>query len=239
MDAERPDGWDVADAVEAGWNWQKIAGWAKPRLKIIAMPTEPPAHEAEVMDAAPTDPVTVEHHVTLQEDHPNIRPSTFQTWEKLGVPLTKNGQPIISMDTALRVVERHPEIKDSVWFDDFHQTYFTTWKTGKQREWSEIDTLELTAYFQRDLRLVKMGDDNVFKAVLIHANNNTRNEPRDWIKTLRWDGVPRIGSFFPICFGSVDTEYTRAVSRNFWISMVARIMRPGCKVDTMVVLEVS
>ncbi len=235
MDADRPDGWDVADAVAAGWNWQKIAGWAKPRLKIIAMPTEPPAPEVEVVDASA--PVTVEHHVMLQEDHPNVRPATFQTWEKLGVPLTKTGQPIISMDTALRVVERHPEIKDSVWFDDFHQTYFTTWKTGKQREWSEIDTLELTAYFQRDLRLVKMGDDNVFKAVLIHANNNTRNEPRDWIKTLRWDGIPRIGSFFPICFGAVDTDYTRAVSRNFWISMVARIMRPGCKVDTMVVLE--
>jgi predicted P-loop ATPase len=37
--------------------------------------------------------------------------------------------------------------------------------------------------------------------------------------------------------GAEDNEYTRAASRNFWISLVARVYRPGCLMRTMVVLK--
>ena len=42
---------------------------------------------------------------------------------------------------------------------------------------------------------------------------------------------------FPDYFGSEDNEYTREVGRMSLISMVARVMQPGVKVDHMVVLE--
>ena len=38
-------------------------------------------------------------------------------------------------------------------------------------------------------------------------------------------------------FGAEDSDYTMAVGQNFIIGMVARVLRPGCKVDTMPVLE--
>jgi predicted P-loop ATPase len=38
-------------------------------------------------------------------------------------------------------------------------------------------------------------------------------------------------------FGAEDNDYTRAVSRNFLVSMIARAMRPGCQVDTLPILE--
>ena len=58
---------------------------------------------------------------------------------------------------------------------------------------------------------------------------------QDWLKTLTWDDVPRIDTWLTRCFGAPDTTYLYAASRNFWISLIARIMRPGCQVDHMLV----
>jgi hypothetical protein len=58
-----------------------------------------------------------------------------------------------------------------------------------------------------------------------------------WLEELKWDGKSRIDTFFPVYVGVDDTDYTRAVSKNFWISMAARGLQPGIKFDSMVVLE--
>ena len=65
------------------------------------------------------------------------------------------------------------------------------------------------------------------------AFRNRRNCVRDWLESLKWDQVPRIEHFFENHFGADP----RAASANFWISLVARVCRPGCQVDNMVVLE--
>jgi putative DNA primase/helicase len=46
-----------------------------------------------------------------------------------------------------------------------------------------------------------------------------------------------LDQFFIRAMGAEDTEYTRAVGRNFWRSLVARPLQPGCQSDSMVVLE--
>lgn len=46
-----------------------------------------------------------------------------------------------------------------------------------------------------------------------------------------------MAQFFPDYLGADKNEYTEAVSRNFWVGMVARVFNPGCKNDHMVVLE--
>jgi len=38
-------------------------------------------------------------------------------------------------------------------------------------------------------------------------------------------------------FGCEDNEYTRAVSKNFLVGMMARAIRPGCQLDTLPILE--
>jgi predicted P-loop ATPase len=60
---------------------------------------------------------------------------------------------------------------------------------------------------------------------------------RSHLEELQWDGTPRLSAFFPKYFGAEDTPYTRAIGRMFLISMVARILKPGCKADHMPVLE--
>jgi hypothetical protein len=58
-----------------------------------------------------------------------------------------------------------------------------------------------------------------------------------YLKSLKWDGTPRIEKFFVEYVGAQDCEYIRRVGKNFWTSLAARGMDPGCKFDSMVVLE--
>jgi hypothetical protein len=58
-----------------------------------------------------------------------------------------------------------------------------------------------------------------------------------YLKSLTWDGIKRIEKFFPEYVGAEDSAYTRLVGANFWTSLAARGLRPGCKFDSMVVLE--
>lgn len=227
----QPDKWDAADALAEGWNWPKLLEWAKPRVKVIALPVAEPEPVA-----TPAPKADVEISINTTDADPT-NSSLTMLWEQLGVAQTAQGQPICNVDNALRVIEGVPDFKDLIWFDEFHQKYFTHWNSKKPREWQDVDTLNLTAFMQRNLGLRRMSDDMIHKAAVIYAHRRIKNEPRDWMDGLKWDGDYRIETFLPVCFGTADNEYSRAASRNFWIGMVARIYSPGCQVDNMVVLE--
>jgi len=223
----RADGWDAADALAEGWGWKELLAWAKPRAKLMKLVKEP-----ELLE-----PPAEEEEESSEPDDSNVPASAFDAWEKLGIALTKGGLPVCNVDNALRVLENHKGLNKLIWFDDFHKRFFTKWKATAPREWRDVDTLGLTTYVQRDLGIRHMGDDTMFKAAVIHAHNSMRCEPRDWMETLVWDKTPRIDAFLVDFMGSKDTDYTRAASKNFWIAMAARIYRPGCQVDNMLVLE--
>src|SRR5690606_26841880 len=62
---------------------------------------------------------------------------------------------------------------------------------------------------------------------------------RDYLGSLTWDGTERIPTFGSTYLGTEQSKYTAAVFEMFLISMVARIFKPGSKVDYMPVLESS
>lgn len=74
-------------------------------------------------------------------------------------------------------------------------------------------------------------------AVARLAFDHAYHPVRDYIDGLEWDGVNRLDRFLPILFGAEDTPYVRAVGARWMIGAVARVYEPGCKMDTMLVLE--
>jgi len=67
---------------------------------------------------------------------------------------------------------------------------------------------------------------------------NRKIDPHEeYLKSLQWDGVNRIENFFIDYLGVPNTEYYKIASKNFWTALAARGLRPGCKFDSMVVIE--
>lgn len=74
-------------------------------------------------------------------------------------------------------------------------------------------------------------------AVVAAAGETSYHPVRDYLEALRWDGVLRLDTLLQRLFGAQDTPFIRAVGCKWMISAVARITRPGCQVDHMIVLE--
>ena len=87
------------------------------------------------------------------------------------------------------------------------------------------------------LGLKRISKDVVHQAVDICAYESRFHPARDYLENLKWDGTPRLSKLFPGYFGSNGTDYTCAIGSMFMISMVARILTPGCKADHMPVIE--
>lgn len=70
------------------------------------------------------------------------------------------------------------------------------------------------------------------------AAQNPFDRVRDYLEALpKWDGVPRCRYWLRQFAGAEDSSYLQSVSKRWLISAVARTLEPGCKVDTMLVLE--
>lgn len=77
----------------------------------------------------------------------------------------------------------------------------------------------------------------IHEAFVTVATRNAYHPVRNYLNSLAWDGVKRLDTWIPRHMGVADSPLARAYSRKFLISMVARIFRPGCKVDTALILH--
>jgi len=87
------------------------------------------------------------------------------------------------------------------------------------------------------LGLKRLSKDIVHQAVDVRAHERRFHPVKDYLDGLQWDGVARLADLFPNYFGAEVTRYAQAIGPMFLISMVARILEPGCKADHLPVIE--
>jgi predicted P-loop ATPase len=78
---------------------------------------------------------------------------------------------------------------------------------------------------------------DVLPAVMRHAKENAFHPVRDYLRSLKWDGTKRLDHWMQLTLGAPNTPFVQAVGRKTLIAATARAFKPGCKVDTVLVLE--
>ncbi len=101
--------------------------------------------------------------------------------------------------------------------------------------WRDYDEVAAANHLQRGG--VSISSATAHEAAYYLANQNPYHPVRDYLKSLKWDGISRLQCLFPHYFGCPDGVWVREVSRMWMISAVARVMRPGCIAKYMIVLE--
>jgi hypothetical protein len=107
---------------------------------------------------------------------------------------------------------------------------------GDAGVWGEGHDKHLSAWVFRQCG-ARVSAGLAAEAIGLVASQRERHPVREYLNGLAWDGTPRLDTWLSTCAGVKETPYTRAVGAKTLISAVARAMVPGCKVDTMLVLE--
>ena len=87
------------------------------------------------------------------------------------------------------------------------------------------------------LGLKRLSKDVTHQAVDARAHECRFHPVRDYLNGLRWDGIKRLSNLIPYYFGAEQSAYNKIIGPMFLVSMVARILEPGCKADHMVIIE--
>lgn len=239
-------------AMNAGWRPPKKARSAPPApsSRSAAEPSmqaptaamdEPPEW---VMDGPPVDDLMRMVHDSAdfdsefrRNDKGNIQPSLYNTLHVLeGDPLWRG---VLGFNQfSYRIVKRRmPPVLPAT-----------------EGEWADIDDVRLQVYLTKTYSF-EPKKTTVMDAVMQVAHAAPFHPVREYLDALVWDGTPRLVTLLSDCWGALSTARSAALRREdpgahrrlgkylelagvkWLVGAVARIYKPGCKLDTMLVLE--
>lgn len=170
-----------------------------------------------------------------------------QAWHKRLQTHPKTGELARCVANVITILGEDSSWKDRIRWDTFGETIYVTsppWGTDERpadrgedtRPWTDEDDTRLSAWLHRAYK-TDFHHGDVQRAVSVVAQASSYHPVRNYLRSVKWDGVNRLDSLFPYYFGAEDTAYHRAVGPKWMIAAVARVMSPGCKVDCVPILE--
>ena len=124
------------------------------------------------------------------------------------------------------IVDNDPWFRDLYWSDMFKRVKL------QGRDFVDSDITAARQYFNKTYNLNPSKND-LADVMERAAKTRARHEVRDYLESLRWDGIPRVETALPV---KEHTDYTRKVARVALVSAVQRVFEPGSKVDNMLML---
>lgn len=102
--------------------------------------------------------------------------------------------------------------------------------------WRDADDAQLISYIDR--RYGTFSSRNYDIAVAKVTDDRSYHPIRDFLSVLpEWDGVKRADTLLVDYLGAEDTPYVQAVTRKTLCAAISRVLHPGCKFDSMLVLN--
>jgi len=118
---------------------------------------------------------------------------------------------------------------DRLWFNSWRQRAYLDDQELSDRHYREI------AAAMDEVTGEPWPKERVWEAMESQADANRRDPMVDWLEALKWDNTDWLKEFFRL-FRLTD-PFDQLLWRKTLIAMVARALEPGCKVDTVLILQ--
>ncbi len=162
-----------------------------------------------------------------------------RTW---ATQLVKNGRGDIlpTVDNLVKILDGDEDWAGVIGYNLFSSQMVFLGKPPFDRldgAWSDVDDINVQCWLERSKYAYRGGLETVRAALSVVSHKHAYHPVRDYLSALTWDGVKRIDQWLALAVGAEDNAYTRAVGAKWLIQAVARVFVPGCKAETMLILE--
>jgi putative DNA primase/helicase len=161
------------------------------------------------------------------------------SWQE-NLDVDRKGNVYPTTSNILKIFENDPAFKNKIGYDDFEKCdvalFDLPWRkiANSGRRLIDSDDSNIRLYLES-----VYGISNVNKtrdAMNVLATRKAFHPVRDYLNSLKWDGIKRVDSLLIDYQGADNSEYTRTVTRKILTAAVARVFRPGIKFDHVLVL---
>lgn len=167
-----------------------------------------------------------------------VRPPAAGGW-KDQLARTENGSLIAHMQNVELILGNDERWAGVITFSAFSSKIVklrTPPYGGGTGDWGDIDDIRVMKWLAQQYNL-RVKASSVIEAVSVVAHDNSFHPVRNYLNKLEWDRVPRLDTWLTTVMGVTQSGYSAKVGKRWMISAVARVMRPGCKADSVMILE--
>ena len=141
-----------------------------------------------------------------------------------------------TVNNVILVLQHDPLLRGKIVTDEFANRGLVLgampWNPDpSRRQWVDNDDHGFFWYIENYYKMAQQ--DKLDRALSIVGNQNRINDVKEYLDSLKWDGVRRVDTLLSDYLGAEDTPYTRAVMRKSLCAAVARALDPGVKYDYM------
>lgn len=177
----------------------------------------------------------------LLRERPRIHTTAHASWAAPEAPaeldvdwtslllVKKDRSPRRAYHNTLTFVRHHPDYRGKWSIDLMTQS---PWFDGQPITESTVHDIRAHA----DQRLgYTPGRDDVEAAIVTAASDRPFHPIVQYLRSLDWDGIPRLHAMARDYLGSEEPHHAEMI-RRWMIGAAARVLRPGCKLDTALML---
>lgn len=190
------------------------------------------------------NPYVAELHDILVETGV-VKPSVTRVREDgnpAGLSLNEKGIPLPTKGNINKVLTWDRELVNLIRHNEFTRKFEMAARLplflsqADDDQYIDKHATDLSVYIEEKYGLI-LGSNLVDEMLRSYGQDRRYHPVRDHLNGLRWDGVKRVETWLLNYVKTPDTAYERFVGQSTLVSAVARVMQPGCQVDTMLVLE--
>lgn len=148
------------------------------------------------------------------------------------------------LQNVMTLTETDNDIKDCLIYNIFADDVFFT----KAPPWEDPDKFSVHPLREDeilnyrcwvDTRGLVVGKNDATDILISLARRNTKNPPKDYFESLKYDGKPRLNNWLTYYLGAEEqnSQYLQMVGSKWMIAAVKRIYEPGAKFDNVLILE--
>lgn len=224
------DGWNLADAMNAGWTAEQTGTWFAEHVSLPWAAKEAPAQ-------------------TL---------ASGEAWEAKLLRKDGHGPLLAELYNVRMILTHHAAWRDVIYLDEFAHKIMKRsappFDGGEAGEWTDVDDTLTHSWLVCECGMRKLRTSMIAETVQAVAAMNAVNPLTAYLRGLKWDGKKRLDKWLITYLDSgakaspddnlqeleqqdKRVRYLKLVGPMWLISAVARALTPGIKVDHVLILE--
>ena len=167
-----------------------------------------------------------------------VRPPAAGGW-KDQLARTENGSLIAHMQNVELILGNDERWAGVIGFSAFSSKIVKLRAApygGGVGDWADIDDVLVMKWLAQQYNL-RVKASSVIEAVSVVAHDHAFHPVHNYLNDLEWDRAPRLDTWLTDIMGVDATDYSSKVGKRWMVSAVGRVMQPGCKADSVMILE--